>query len=304
LKPGSEQSLAPTELPSDPLKAARDLGSQGRWGEALALLDVAIDKGWNKPAYLSAREQTRRQKIKQEQQLQDRLLIERSKFQQVQLTIFKQLIHLDPSNQRAAKDLAAIQQQLQHQRQQLSACGLRHIEYQPELAEQCLELAVALEPTSRDQLLLDLISEKEKKTEQARAQILQDIRAQQRKNRIQTSLQTAATLYEKDQFNAARKLLNQVLAEEPSNAEAKKLLTQLETRLEGYLENLLKTGDKLYQQGQIEGAQDIWQAALRLDPENALAKEKLERAQRVLENLENLRNAEQAEQGRTPAAQE
>ncbi|MGD8589605.1 MAG: hypothetical protein PVG22_12330, partial [Chromatiales bacterium] len=123
----------------------------------------------------------------------------------------------------------------------------------------------------------------------------QDILEQQRKNWIHDSLLEAKRLYEKNQFNPARKLLNQVLEEEPGNPEAKKLLSQLEGRLHGHLENLLKTGDKLYQEGEIEAARDIWEAALQLDPENALAKEKLERANRVLENLESLRNAEKSE---------
>jgi tetratricopeptide (TPR) repeat protein len=154
---------------------------------------------------------------------------------------------------------------------------------------------MALRPTHRDALLLDLLTEQEKKTEQVKAQKQQDILEQQSKNRIRNSLLEAKVFYEKDQFNPARKLLNQVLSEDPKNPQAKELLGKLETRLQAHLENLLKTGDKLYQEDEIEGARDIWEAALRLDPENPVAKEKLERAKRVLENLENLRKAEESQ---------
>jgi tetratricopeptide (TPR) repeat protein len=270
------------------------MASAGRFGEALALLDAAIDQGRNTPAYRQAREQTLQQKTRQQGRLQDRLLLEQTRAQQAQLPILDEWVRMDPENRELAQQRETIRQSLQINRERLSACGRRQLEVYPDLAQSCLELAMTLEPTHRDRLLLDLLAEREKKTEQAKAQQQQDILEQQRENRIRNSLLEAKLLYEKNQFNSARKLLNQVLEEQPDNPDAKKLLSQLERHLQSHLDNLLKRGDKLYQQGEIEGAQNIWEAALRLDPENPLAKEKLERAKRVLENLENLRKAEQA----------
>ncbi len=263
-------------------------------GEALALLDTAIAQGWNNHDYLTAREETLEQKTRLELNLQDRLLIEQTHAQQAQLPILNELVRLDPNNRDAKNSLKTIQQELKTNRRKLSECGLRHIARRSSLAQECLELALSLETTQQDRLLLDLIAEKEKKTKQVKAQKKQDIQEQQRKDRIQNKLQKASTLYEKDEFDAARKLLNQVLTEEPANPQAKRLLAQLESRLESHLEHLLKSGDKLYQEGEIEGALGIWKAALRLDPENPLVKEKIERATRVLENLEDLRKAEKA----------
>jgi predicted Zn-dependent protease len=297
LQPVPDQPAAPIKLPNDPLATSQGLASEGRWGEALVLLDAAITQGWNNEDYLAAREETLQQKVRQEQKLQDRLLIERTKAQQAQLPIFTELVRLDPNNREANDGLKNIQQELKTNRKKLSECGLRHIELRSSLAQECLELALSLETTNRDQVLLDLITEKEKKTEQVKAQKKQDIHEQRRKSRIENSLQKANTLYEKDQFNAARKLLNQILAEEPANSQAKQLLSQLESRLENHLERLLKTGDRLYQEGEIEGALGIWEAALRLDPENPTAKEKIERATRVLENLEDLRQAKKVKDG-------
>jgi tetratricopeptide (TPR) repeat protein len=282
------------ELPPDPLAKSRELASAGRLGEALVLLDTAIAQGHDVPAYLRAREQTRQQKSRQERRFQDRLLIEQTKAQQSQLPIFDQWVRMDPDNREVTDRRETIHRSLQARRERLSECGLRQIENQPELARACLELAFALEPNQRDRLLLDLLAEREKKTERVKARQQQDILERQRKNWIRNSLLQAKVLYEKDQFNPARKLLNQVLEEQPDNLQAAQLLSQLEDRLQGHLENLLNTGDKLYQEGEIEGARDIWEAALRLDPENTLAKEKLERAERVLENLENLRRVEES----------
>jgi hypothetical protein len=282
------------ELPPDPLTKSRELASAGRLGEALALLDTAIAQGHDTSTYQTVREQTLEQKSRQESRLQDRLLIEQTKAQQSQLLIFEHWTRMDPDNREVVEHRETILRSLQTQRERLSDCGLRQTESHPALARTCLQLAIAIEPTYRDRMLLDLLAEREQKTQQVKAQKKQDILEQQRKNWIHDSLLEAKRLYEMNQFNPARKLLNQVLEEEPGNPEAKKLLSQLEGRLHGHLENLLKTGDKLYQEGEIEAARDIWEAALQLDPENALAKEKLERANRVLENLENLRKAEKS----------
>ena len=296
-----EPPIERIELPPDPLATSRELTSAGRFGEALAMLDAAIAQGRNAPAYQKAREQTLQQKSREEQRLQDLLLVEQTETRRVQLPLYEEWARMDPDNREVTLQRDSISQALQSDRERLSECGLRQLEIRPELAQACLELAKSLKPTQRDQLLLDLLAEQEKKHEQAKAQQQQDIREQQRKNRIRNSLLEAKLLYEKDQFNAARKLLNQVLAEDRENSQAKTLLEQLEAHLQTHLESLLKTGDKLYQEGKIEGAQDIWEAALRLDPENPLAKEKLERAKRVLENLDSLRKAEES-QGKTKQA--
>ena len=289
-----ERTTNRIDLPKDPLASSEDLAAAGRLGEALVLLDAAIAQGRNSPEYLTARERTLRKKTRLERHLQDRLLIEQTKAQQAQLPIYDEWARMDPDNRQIADQRKSFHQALQVSREQLSDCGLRQLESRPDLARTCLELAMALEPSQRDRLLLDLMAEKEKKTEQAKAQQKQDILEQQRKNRIRNNMVEAKVLYEKDQFNLARKLLNQVLAEEPDNPQAVKLLAELESRLQAHLDYLLKTGDKLYQEGQIEGAQEKWEDALRLDPENAVAKEKLERAKRVLENLESLRKAEES----------
>jgi tetratricopeptide (TPR) repeat protein len=290
-----EPPTEPVELPPDPLAASRELTSAGRFGEALAMLDAAIAQGRNAPAYQQAREKTLRRKTREERRLQDRLLIEQTKMRRDQLPLYEEWARMDPDNREVKIQRDSIRQHLQSDRERLSDCGLRHLESRPDLAHTCLELAMSLKSTQRDQLLLDLLAEQQKQNELVKAQQQQDILEQQRKNRIRNSLMEAKVLYEKDQFIPARKLLNQVLTDDPDNSQAKTLLEQLEAHLQTHLETMLKTGDKLYQEGEIEGAQDVWEAALRLDPENPLAKEKLERAKRVLENLETLRQAEESD---------
>jgi tetratricopeptide (TPR) repeat protein len=288
-----ERSADRPELPPNPLASARELVSAGRLGEALALLDEAIAEDPEALEYQTVREQTLHQKALLEQRFQDRLLIEQSKSRRAQLAILDQWALMDPDNLELADRRDAIRQSLQNVREPLSNCALRQIEDRPDLAQTCLKLALSIEPTHRDRTLLAMLAERKKETAQVKARQRQDLLEQERKNRIDQNLAEARARYEKNEFNAARKLLNEVLEEDPGNQQAQELLTQLEAHLQTHLEQLLKTGDKLYQEGEIEGAQDIWEAALQLDPENPLAKEKLERAQRVLENLESLRKTGQ-----------
>ena len=74
------------------------------------------------------------------------------------------------------------------------------------------------------------------------------------------------------------------------------MLSNVESRLKSYLENLLNAGDRLYREGEIEGAKATWRAALTPDPQDPRAREKIERAQRVLDNLENLRRSDAQKQ--------
>jgi tetratricopeptide (TPR) repeat protein len=71
--------------------------------------------------------------------------------------------------------------------------------------------------------------------------------------------------------------------------EARALLQQARTELAQNTDTLLATGDSLYREGKVKEALALWQAALAINPFDATARKKSERAMRVLANMDALR---------------
>ncbi|MEN8179578.1 MAG: hypothetical protein ABFS39_13315 [Pseudomonadota bacterium] len=276
-------------LPHNHLLTAEALAIEGRWGEAVELLKQAIAQGLGSDKYLTALSEITQQQKSHEGKLQAKLLLEETKALQKQLPILNKLAYSNPHNQEVTERLFSTRSGLILNRKALSECGWQHSGHSNPLARQCLELALSIEANSEDQRLLDQLTEKKVQTIKKEVQKQQGIREKQWKDRNQDRLQQAKQLFKHSQFDEARKQLKLLLREDSNNEEAKKLLSQLQAKLESHLDSLLKTGDRMYREGEIEGAKAIWQAALNMDPTDLRAKEKIERADRVLKNLESLR---------------
>ena len=256
------------------------------------MLEAAVAQQGENPDYRVQLNKTRLLKQSHERELQDLLLIEQTSALQKQLPIMVRLARSDPADQTRQDRLEQIHQDLKQNRRALSHCGWYQYSLNPKLARRCLTLALSLETDPQDQRLLDHLQKKQLKAQQAQEQKQQAIRQQVLKSRNQERLQQARKFHRANRLNEARKQLNLVLKEDPENKQALQLLSLLKNKLEGYLDNLLKAGDRLYREGEVEGAKAIWQAAYNLDPNDARAREKIERAQRVLENLDTLRKTQ------------
>ncbi len=276
-------------LPDNPLVTAEKLAADGRWGEAVSLLEQAIAQGRGDEKTLAALSETSQQQKAHEDELQAKLVLEETRALQRLLPILNGLAYSDPDNEKIAEKLFSARSSLILNRKALSMWGWQLVNRHNALARECLELALSIEADTEDQRLLQQLTVKKEQTVEKEVQKQRGIREKQWKNRNQDLLEQARQLFQNSQFDESRKQLNILLREDPDNAEAKQLLATLRTRLESYLDSLLKTGDRMYREGEIEGAKALWQAALNLDPDDARAKEKIERADRVLKNLESLR---------------
>ena len=287
----------PPALPNqDIISAVNQLQAKGRYGQAIELLESAITTQGKAEAYVKLLQQTRLQQTIQEQELHDQLLISKTSALKNQEPILEQLTRSSPDNADYRRDLDATRKQLLQLRRNLSECGWRHFRKNNALAKECLTIALSLEQDEQDLQLMSYLI-KEQRQNQEKTEITQ--RAQREmawKHRSQQHLDEAGRLYESGQLTEARRVLKTILQEDPKNASAKALLASVESRLKSYLENLLSAGDRLYREGEIEGAKATWRAALTLDPQDNRAREKIERAQRVLDNLENLRKIDSRNQ--------
>ncbi len=274
------------------IDTARQLEAKGRYGQAIMVLEDAIASDGKAESYTKALREIRLQQNTVEQELQDQLLISRTSALKNQIPILEQLMRSDPDQRKYAQQLETTRKQLQQLRQSLSECGWHHFQKNNALAKDCLTLALSLEPKPQDERLMSFLLKEQKQHLEKTKTVERSKREQAWKHRNRRRLDEAQHLSESGQFTEARRVLKVILKEDPKNAPAKKLLATVESRLKTYIENLLAAGDRLYREGEIEGAKATWRAALSLDPQEERAREKIERAQRVLDNLENLRKSE------------
>lgn len=283
---------APATANSHTLTTVRQLEAKGRYGQAINLLEHAIGQDGKADLYTSALREIRLQQKRVEEELQDQLLISQTSALRNQVPLLEQLTRSNPDEEDYLEQLKKTHKQLFELRQNLSECGWRHFKKNNALAKDCLTLALSLQPNEEDERLMNhLLKEQSQNQQKSKTQE----RAQREtvlKQRIRKHLEEATRLYDSGQLTEARRVLKVLLKEDPQNAPAKALLNDVESRLKSYLENLLAAGDRLYREGEIEGAKATWRAALTLDPQDERARDKMERAQRVLDNLENLRRAE------------
>jgi len=286
----------PVNANPDILSSVRQLEAKGRYGEAIELLEHAIAVDGKAESYTTSLREIRLQQSLVEQELTDQLLISKTSALRNQMPILEQLARSNPAESDYASQLQGTQKQLFRLSQNLSECGWRQFKQNNALAKDCLSLSLSLHPNEQDERLMQhLLTEQNqdrKKTESER-------RAQREmawKQRNQSRQEEAKRLYESGQLTEARQVLKAVLKEDSKNEDTIALLADVETRLKSYLENLLTAGDRLYREGEIEGAKATWRAALTLDPLDPRAREKIERAQRVLDNLENLRHGDPQKQ--------
>jgi tetratricopeptide (TPR) repeat protein len=274
---------------------ARQLEAKGRYGQAINVLEEAIASDGKAESYTQTLREIRLQQNTVEQELQDQLLISRTSALKNQIPILEQLMRSDPEERDYAQQLKSTHAQLRKLRQSLSECGWRHFRKNNALAKDCLTLALSLESTPQDEGLMNFLLQEQKNHLEKTKTVERSKREQAWKHRNQRRLDEAQRRSESGQFTEARRMLKEVLKEDPKNEQAKSLLANVESRLKNYIENLLAAGDRLYREGEIEGAKATWRAALSLDPQEQRAHEKIERAQRVLDNLENLRKSEPAQ---------
>ncbi len=282
----------PVNADPDRISTARHLEAKGQYGQAIQVLESAIAEDGKAESYTETLREIRLRQTLIEQELQDQLLISRTSALKNQIPILEQLLRSDSQRADYAKQLQQTHKELQTLRQALSECGWRHFKKNNALAKDCLTLALSLQPDEQDERLMTyLLEEHQQNLEQTQTAE----RAQREmawKHRNQQRMEEAQRLNESGQLTEARRVLKLLLKEDPRNDSAKQLLRDVEGRLKNYIENLLAAGDRLYREGEIEGAKATWRAALSLDPQDPRAREKIERAQRVLDNLENLRKSE------------
>ena len=300
-----EQRLLETAAEPSPASAAatveqaRGLAAEGRWMAAVRLLETARRRYPEDPALAAALAQTEAGRVGAERLLDDRLLAAEAEHAQRKIALMEQLaaVQAQPESLLTLSRRLFLEEIQQGRLQELVACARNQVAQDPSLARRCLDQAAALAVDDKAASDLQAVAEQlrvsEADVEQRR--LAEQRRARQR--RARDLLDDAHTAIGRHDYRRALDLLEQVERLQPGDREMAGLRDQAQAMLSPQIDALIRLGDHLYLDEQLEAAVAAWQAALSLMPGDEEVQARIERARTVLNRLEDLRRQQKAVSG-------
>ncbi|MCF6283508.1 MAG: hypothetical protein L3J28_15125 [Candidatus Polarisedimenticolaceae bacterium] len=277
-----QQEIVQPSSEADLIQQADRLRKQKLYAQAEQLLFQART---NNPDSIKLQKSLQRMMAERQryrQQIEDQLLIARVIFIQQQRPLMVQLAKSESDDRMISTRLNHMNSEWLESRQRLSSCGERRRKSDPNTAEKCLQLALAIDPQKSDRKYLAQI-------EAERADAANLHLEEEGARKIRELLEQAKKRQQSGEFYHALSLLKQILELSPGQPNAILLEEQIKKEFTELATERLTTGEDLYQKGRIKEAIAIWKRLLKLDPKHKPAQEKIERAQRVLDNLQQLR---------------
>lgn len=263
------------------------LAARGAWREGMRILQETRDK---LPADLGVEKELAAYRQDQERALQTALLefaLIRARHLAQEEPVLTQARNatlephrLGPIGQRQIEDRRQVLEIL------LPAAQDAHAEERWARVRELLEAALALNPETPEPLHEQLQAAREhlaSREAQARAQ-----RDRKRHQRLQQALAEARAAREAGDYQTATQALERARKANPDHPEVAGEEVALEQAIENFVTARLAEGDRLYAQGRIERALQLWREADTLRPSAELS-ERIEKAERFLQRYRSLK---------------
>lgn len=284
-----EPLLNPPATVAEAEAIARDFAKRGRWAEGLRYLDSAALTFPDSPALEDARQRLADDWLREERELEDRILIGDAENLRAKVQLLEKISIAQPDDLVATSRKIFWKEKLGDQLQPLTQCAERHIETAPQLAKRCFEIASWLPSTANTEARLAKVDEKLRTIESVAAERRRSSEARERRARARVLMNNAKAAIDAHNYRDALDTLEQVARLQPNDAEAAGLREEALSMISPQVGALIKLGDHLYLDEQLEAAVATWQAALTLRPQDEEIINRIERAKTVLSKLENLR---------------
>jgi len=300
---GESQSESAT--PSNAITEVQQLNRQGSRVEALNILREAHRKYPENPNIQSLLEKMEASWVIEKQHLQDRMLIIEVGGLLETVPMLEKLSMGDPDNYLLKSRLLFWEKYLQLKMNALLSCAMAEREIDVSLARRCLQQANAIAPSeeiSRQLAEIDnrfeqrkqAITARKKDRERLDQATVMRVQKQKQVRQIEMLLLQAEQDIQQGSLASALMKLEEALKQDPENPRIHMLIAQVQPTLESRFEALMKLGDRLYRDEQIGPAVAVWEAALKLKPDQEQIAQKIDRARKVLENLEAIRSLQPA----------
>ncbi|MCF8036521.1 MAG: hypothetical protein K9K62_06595 [Desulfobacteraceae bacterium] len=261
---------------------AGSLMDRQQWGRAAALLDGAIENLPHAPALKAQREAIEKRRRESIRQSERKILLARGRYLLTIRTWEKKLMKDRAGGYSAKRRYRAYQQEVDETAEQLYKIGRRAYEKDNfSIALAAMRISNRLCPDSNE--IGELLSQIRHKiqTELAEARSQKAAEAEKQWPMLKDGFRRA--MADRD-LAAARRIVSEMAGIHPEKAG--KYNAKLEQHIEQEVRELIDRGQMLYGKGHIREAMQIWQAALKLKPEDPEIQKKIHRAETFLENMD------------------
>lgn len=264
------------------LEQAANLRQQGKWAAAIRTLQQGLRVHPDSTALKSTLDSLQQAWEHEKQTLYQQVLISETAALLEQQQLLNNIDENSSTDIKAKTGLLLKDIQLKGNLKALNDCVNYQSKHNLELARTCGRLANRIEQTEDSKKKYDEINNAYKQALKQSQQTRKQLSEKQ-------LLKEAERQISKGQYLEAHELLEEILQSSPDNTRALQLFEQLDSTLKEQAEILFSVGDQLYREGKLEQAVTVWQSLLKLTPDNATVKAKIERAEHVLDKLQSLR---------------
>ncbi len=288
------EDLGPIDAPQA-LDQSRLLVKQGRWEEAIVLLEHAKNLHPDNKAIGDALVTSRNEWHVRQRTLEDLILIYETDALYRKIPVMEKLLKAQPKSYFIDSKLLIWKRELKGSVGDLLACGSFHLDESLRISKLCLELAKKIEPGSQTEALYDMAMQREehkvKKEQKRKAD-------EQKKKRVVAAVSRAGTikqlsakaeaLAESGNYPDAMTAMNSAIKLDPNNGDLKQKRQALQILIDEQVVELDAVAERLYREEHLEAAVAAWETALKLSPGSHEITAKIKRAKTVLKKIQHL----------------
>lgn len=288
LVPDPVEVTLPT-TPAEALTTVRASAEQGRWTEALDQLEIAQQRFPEDASLAEERLHLAARWQHAERVIRDKILVGDAENQRAKVSLLDQWILAEPDDLVLKSRRIYWEKILAEKTEALTACSEVHAASDPGLARRCLWVASGLEGTPQIEERLGAVDAQLKAAEQYAEERRRAQEEEKRQQRVKDLLKAAQDAIQARDYRRALNVLGQAAQQQPDNPEIQVLREEAWAMISPQVEALVKLGDHLYLDEQLDAALATWRAALDLKPEDEDIQTRIDRAQTVLIRLDALR---------------
>ena len=294
--------VKPPASAEEAVAIARKIGQRGRWAEALRYLDSAALSLNDKETLAKARTELTAIWERTRLALEDEILVGDAENLRNKVEVLEKLSLGQPDDLVLTSRRIYWRDVLEDRIEPLTRCAEVHVGDRPALARRCFAVASWLPQSEMIQQRLAAVDDQLRTIESVVAQRKKANRERERQARAKVLLNNAKALIEAHDYRGALDTLATVSKLQPSNSEVAGLQQEAMSLLSPQVKALIKLGDHLYLDEQLEAAVATWQAALTLKPQDEEILARIDRAKTVLNKLETLRRQQRESGLSSPAS--
>ena len=286
--PASGQIEVPASA-GEAMATANDLAGRGHWSAAQAVLDAAVRQFPGDRRLSEEKASIDARRLRAERLLEDRIMVGDAENQHAKIVLLEQLSLARPDDLVVMSRRLYWKEVLASKIEPLTACGEYHATDATELARRCFDVASAIPATAAVDQRLAKVSAQLRASDDIAAERRRAREEKERHQRAKALLGQAKAAIDASDYRRALDILDKVARLQPDNREVSGLQQKALAIISPQVDALVKLGDHLYLEEQLDAAVATWQAALTLTPGDEEIAARIERAKTVLTRLDALR---------------